>query len=75
MGNSWADNQSYQQEWRYVRVYPDHVGVVKVIIPNHCSRIFGQGGIGKIVALDKAGMVTLTYCGRPALRCTAEITP
>jgi hypothetical protein len=35
----------------------------------------GKVEVGKIVALDEAGYVTLTCNGKPPLRCTAEITP
>jgi hypothetical protein len=35
----------------------------------------GEVEVGKVVALDKAGTVTLTCNGNPPLRCMAEITP
>jgi hypothetical protein len=35
----------------------------------------GEVEVGKIVALEKEGYVTLTCNGKPPLRCMAEITP
>jgi hypothetical protein len=43
----------------------------RIVAPGYTGTV----EIGKIVAADRDGQVTLTCNGRPPLRCTAEITP
>jgi hypothetical protein len=43
----------------------------QIIAPGYAGTV----EIGKIVAADRDGTVTLTCNGKPPLRCTAEITP
>jgi hypothetical protein len=43
----------------------------QIIAPGYAGTV----EIGKIVAADREGTVTLTCNGKPPLRCTAEITP
>jgi hypothetical protein len=43
----------------------------KILAPGYSGTV----EIGKMIAADKAGIVTLTCNGQPPLRCTAQITP
>jgi len=43
----------------------------QIVAPGYSGKV----EVGKSVALDQAGIVTLTCNGKPPLRCTAEITP
>ena len=43
----------------------------KIVAPGYSGTV----EIGKMVAADKAGIVTPTCNGQPPLRCTAQITP
>jgi hypothetical protein len=43
----------------------------RIVAPGYTGTV----EIGKIVAADGAGTVTLTCNGQPPLRCTAQITP
>jgi hypothetical protein len=43
----------------------------QIIAPGYSGRV----EVGKSVALDQAGIVTLACNGKPPLSCTAQITP